>query len=315
MTNEAIDLKMTGSWSTQMRFTQAIGRGLSSLMPVNVTILVGPGRQALEKGEVDIAYSKSIANDQMFTGRGLNAGREPATWLRTIAWLPQEDRLLFAVAPHLGIRSFEEIAERKPALHTVGRVAPYLLKEYGFSYDNIVTWGGTLGSMRHTAHEARQRFERGQLDFFTGDGSEFDFSAWRFVAQRGYRFLDIRPDVMEKLEAELGIRRHITPAGFLPGINDNLLAIDDSHIVVTVHERLDDKVSYNLARAIDENRREIECASIQVSYGEDESLPLLTRPTYWSSLTGPIGRQWDKRILGAPLHPGAERYYRESGVL
>jgi TRAP-type uncharacterized transport system substrate-binding protein len=61
-------------------------------------------------------------------------------------------------------------------------------------------------------------------------------------------------------------------------------------------------------------RREIETCSIQVSYVEDETLPL-TKVSYWSSLTGSIDRQWDERITGAPLHPGAMRYYREAGLL
>ena len=41
----------------------------------------------------------------------------------------------------------------------------------------------------------------------------------------------------------------------------------------------------------------------------------MIRPTYWSSLTGPIARQWDEAITGAPLHDGARRYYQEQGYL
>ena len=48
--------------------------------------------------------------------------------------------------------------------------------------------------------------------------------------------------------------------------------------------------------------------------GEGERLPI-ARQTLWSSMTEPIERQWDERILCAPLHPGAERFYRESGLL
>ena len=66
--------------------------------------------------------------------------------------------------------------------------------------------------------------------------------------------------------------------------------------------------------AIDDNKRDIETCSIQVDYGEPWPLPLV-QPTYWSSLTGPIERQWDERIVGAPLHPGAARYYREKGYI
>jgi TRAP-type uncharacterized transport system substrate-binding protein len=220
------------------------------------------------------------------------------------------------MAPRTGITSFEDLVSKKPALQMVaqtGSTAP-VLKEYGFSYEEIERWGGTIRTMEHTAREARAHYDRGELDAFFGDGSAYDFSAWRWVAARGYRFLDLRPDVMETLERDYGLRRNVTPAGFLPGIAQDLLALDDSHIVITCHERLDEELAYLLAKVVDERKREIECCSIQIDYGESASLPLI-QPTYWSSLTGSIDRQWDQRIVGAPLHSGAERYYRAKGVL
>ena len=304
------------SWSTQFRLTQAIGRGLSDLTPINATVVIsGPGGVGgLASGELDMVFSKSVVNEHRYTGRGFHASGTPGTWLRTIAWLPQEDRFLFAVAPWTGIASFEEIASGKPVLHMAGRSAEPVLQGYGFGYDDIVSWGGTIRPMEHTSREAKARYEAGTLDACFGDGSAYDFTAWRWIADRGYRFLDVRDDVMQSLERDLGLRRNITPAGFLPGIDHNLIALDDSHIVVTCHERLDDDLAYLLAKVVDERKREIECASIQVDYEENGRLPLI-QPKYWSSLTGPIERQWDQRILGAPLHPGAERYYRERGVL
>jgi len=316
VSEQAVQIKMSGSWSTQMRFTQGIGRALSELMPVRVSVIVQPGRGALENGDVDVIYSKSINNEHQFTGRGLYAGTAPAPWLRTIAWLPQEDRILFAVAPWVGVACFEALAAKKPALRIAGgRNSPFLLKQYGFSYEDMESWGCRFTPMRHTWAAARARFDAGELDMFIGDGSEYDFSAWRFVASRGFKFLDIRADVMEALERDQRIRRITTPAGFLPGITQDLSSIDDSHIVVDVHERLDERVAYNLAKAIDERKRDIETTSIQVGYADDEHNLPLTHLSYWSSLTGPIERQWDERILCAPLHPGAARYYEEKGYL
>lgn len=90
--------------------------------------------------------------------------------------------------------------------------------------------------------------------------------------------------------------------------------MDDSHIVISCHERLPEELAYLLAKSIDERKADIECESIQVAYGDAGPLPL-TQPSYWTSLTGHIERQWDQRIVGAPLHAGAERYYRERGLL
>lgn len=313
--NEPATVRFSASWSTQLRFTQAIGRGLADLMPIRATISIGErgGTSGLGR-DYDLVFSKSVNNEHQYSGKGLYAGREPASWLRTIAFLPQEDRFLFAVAPQTGIERFEDLAERKPALHMVGRSAEPVLREYGFTYKDMEGWGCKIGSMQHTARDARAHYEAGELDAFFGDGSAYDFSGWRWVAERGYRFLDVQLDVMERLESEFGLRRNITPAGFLPGISQTLLALDDSHIVLSCHETLDDEVAYNVAKAVDANKRDIETCSIQVDYAEVGNLPLV-QPSYWSSLTGPIGHQWDQRVLGAPLHPGAERYYKEMGYI
>ncbi len=317
MTSQPPDIRFAASWSTQFRFTQAIGRGLSELMRVNPTVrVIGPGgMSALAAGAVDVIYSKWVVNEHRYSGQGFYAVAQPDDWLRSIAWLPQEDRFLFAMAPWTGVTSFEQLAAEKPALQMAGSGAEVVLQEYGFSYADIEQWGGSVGRMEHTARDAKARYDAGRLDAFFGDGSAYDFSAWPWVGARGYRFLDIGEAAMRRLEAK-GLRRQITPAGFVPGIDRALTALDDSHIVVTCSAGLDDAIAYNLAKAIDEKKRDIELTSIQIDYdnGEGGGLPMI-RPTYWSSLTGPIDRQWDERFTGAPLHDGARRYYRERGLL
>lgn len=302
-------IRFGSSWSTQIRLTQGIGKGLSEPMRVRATVVIGErGMAGLENGDVDVLFSKSVNNEHLATGRGLYARAEPVGWLRSIAWLPQDDVFLFAVSPESGIASFEDIAERRPKLHVASGMAEVVLKAYGFSYDDIRSWGGTVRPMEHTAAAAQTRFDEGALDACFGDGSAFDGSCWTWLGEHGYRFLDVSEAAMQRLEAQ-GLRRHTVPAGFLPGINRNLLALDDSHIVFTCHQRLDDELAYNLAKAIDTRKREIEAESIQVALNPDGT------QSQWTSLTGPIDHQWDQRILGAPLHPGAERYYREKGVL
>ena len=308
-------IRFGSSWSTQFRLTQAIGRGLAGLTPINATVVIGErGRAGLERGEVDLLFSKSVVNAHMASGAGLYAGPAPATWLRTIAWLPQDDRFLFAVAPWTGITSFEDIAAKHPPLKMAGQGGEAVLKAYGFSYDDITAWGGAVRRAGHTAQVAEELHAQGSLDAWFGDGSAYDGTNWRWLAEQGYLFLDVSEAAMQRLEAQ-GLRRHITPAGFLPGITRTLLALDDSHIVLTCHQRLDDELAYLLARVGDEQARDIEYESIQVTAGEDPVLSLLPRPSMWSSLTGHIERQWDPAVLGAPLHPGAERYYKERGVL
>jgi uncharacterized protein len=316
MSEQTSSLRFGSSWQTQFRITQAIGRALVEIRPVQVTVVSGLGNlRGLESGDVDLIYTKSVVNEHRYSGKGIHAGAQPDRWLRTIAWLPQEDRILFALAPWIQAESFEELAAKRiPLKMAAQRSVNVVLRQYGFSLEDIESWGGSVGSMHHTAHAARERHQRGELDACFGDGSEYDGSAWEWMAERGYRFLGLRPDVMEALEQQHGLRRNVTPAGFLPGINQTLLALDDSHIVLTCHERLDPDLGYALAQTIEENKQAIECSSIQVGLGDADKLPL-PRQTLWSSMTGPIERQWDPKIVCAPLHPGAERFYRERGLI
>ena len=238
-------LRFGSSWQTQFRITQAIGRGLAELLPVQISVLAGLGNlRGLETGDVDLIFTKSVVNEHRYSGKGIHAGPQPDRWLRTIAWIPQEDRMLFAVAPWIDAETFEDLAAKRPPLKMAAqRSVNPVLKLYGFSLEDIEAWGGTVGSMHHTAQAARERFQRGQLDACFGDGSEYDGSAWLWMAEHGYRFLGLRPDVMDDTQ-HIRLRRNVTPAGFLPGIDKTLLAMDDSHIVLTCHERLDEDLAY-----------------------------------------------------------------------
>lgn len=165
MSERAPAIRFGSSWSTQFRLTQAIGRALSELTPISATVVVGERNiWALHTGEIDVVFSKSVNNEHLVAGRGYFAGQQPATWLRSIAWLPQEDRFFFAVAPWSGITCFEDIAAQRPSLKMVGRVGVPLLREYGFSYQDILQWGGRTESLPHTARAAQARFTQGPLD-------------------------------------------------------------------------------------------------------------------------------------------------------
>ena len=75
-------------------------------------------------------------------------------------------------------------------------------------------------------------------------------------------------------------------------------------------------IKYEIIKAIDKKKRDIELTSIQLDYdnGEAGGLPVTTTK-YWSSLTGPIEKQWNESFTGAPIHEGAQDYYKECGYI
>ena len=66
------------SWSTQFRFTQAIGRGLSELKRVDATVhVLRPGGvSALADNTIDVVFSKWVVNEHRYSGKGIYAERE-----------------------------------------------------------------------------------------------------------------------------------------------------------------------------------------------------------------------------------------------
>lgn len=51
------------------------------------------------------------------TGEGLFASTGPMPSLRTLAVLPQTDRMMLAIHPKFGVKSFADLHRVKPALH------------------------------------------------------------------------------------------------------------------------------------------------------------------------------------------------------
>ncbi|PYJ65818.1 MAG: hypothetical protein DME76_17810, partial [Verrucomicrobia bacterium] len=107
------------------------------------------------RGEVDAGIINPPVTAKMAM-EGKGPYRERVGELRAIARFPEPDYIFWLVAEELGIHSFEELAKRKPPLILVsGRSGPtgpdtltwtveQVLKQYGFSYQHIESWGGKV---------------------------------------------------------------------------------------------------------------------------------------------------------------------------
>src|SRR4051812_33701400 len=102
-------------------------------------------------GRADIA----ICNPGAVLSMALHGGgpfKQPIP-VRAIFVLPQFDQFAFAVKADTGIRSLAEIRDRKYPLrvslrgqpdHAVHLVANQVLETYGYSFEDIKSWGGTV---------------------------------------------------------------------------------------------------------------------------------------------------------------------------
>ncbi|RKU40959.1 hypothetical protein DL546_002933 [Coniochaeta pulveracea] len=111
------------------------------------------GIKRVYDGEVDLCIATPAKlMETALTGRGFFAGTGPMPTLRTLAVLPQRDRMMLAIDPKWQIKSFEDLRQKKPPLRIatsvddgtnfIGYVAMRLMEAHGISEEALTSWGG-----------------------------------------------------------------------------------------------------------------------------------------------------------------------------
>src|SRR6266508_359015 len=254
--------------------------------PYPFTIGVSPawcsglnGAKLVASGKLDLVWlNPSIIPSMAVRGVGPFKGKSP---LRALAVFPSWDRLVIAVSPRLGVRTMEELIAKKPKM----RVSIAVNDCVDFAIKFLLK-----------AHGISQRdFIKwgGKLDMVIDEGMD----SWGDVAvEHGMIFLSYSEPVLQKLE-KFGFQRARLDHGRIGGINDPTTVVDFSGWPIVVHKKFPDELAYHIAGVLDKIREEIPYDAT-----ETPSMKQLCTNTE----AGP---------LDFPLHPGAERYYREKGYL
>jgi TRAP-type uncharacterized transport system substrate-binding protein len=255
---------------------------------------------AVARGELDVAAVNPSAFLSM-AYRGTGPYPEPLP-VRVIAIMPSLDVMLFAVAERTGIRSLGDIrAQRYPlrvsvrgsAVHGTRFVTDQVLAANGFSLKEIESWGGSI-------HYAAGPFDEKRMDGMRDGSIEAVFDegvrGWALLAmEHGMRFLDLD----ERSRAALAqINWAAVPARTaLPELQDEILAPSFSGWPLFTRESLSEALVFGMCQALEE-------AGGRVVWDSETPVTLAD-----------VCRDTEAAPFDVPLHPGAERYYRERGYL
>lgn len=244
---------------------------------------------------------------QAITGQGMFSLRALPN-LRALATLPQNDRMLMAIAPGLGLRTFEELRAKKPPLRIattpddgasfIGYVAARLLEAHGVDRATLESWGGSF-IFDDRPDQCLARFSSGEADAVVQEAIMTPW--WGDVIDRlGAVVLPAEPHGLARLQ-ESGIDSKPLPADYWSSIATDVPAVDFSDFVFFVRDDLPEDVAHLLTWCLVETRDTIERQYSHI-------------PARHSGLTYPLmPREMAKTPF--PLHPGAARYYREAGHL
>lgn len=293
-------VRIGAGWAGSYTMTRAFARALPGEPAVAIIADVMNRLDLLAAGELDLVWAFPMTRVRWaYQGhrpwpespwRG-----EPLSNLRLVARFPRVDRELVAFAPWSPVQSLAEIVARRNVRIAMRTDELYefehaIFQQYGFTLADIVRGGGRYWHITPGAHELDRELAERSVDLVIGHASTSPI--WRVVAEAGFRFAPLEERVVAALE-RVGFERHVLEPGALPWITEPMLTLDLSDQPLVARAEADAEVIYEITRSIDRNREAIHEAGREQVEG--------------------IDRHWE--AAGVPLHPGAERYYREAGYI
>jgi TRAP-type uncharacterized transport system substrate-binding protein len=257
--------------------------------------------------EVDVTITTpyNITPEWAIAGKSFFAG-EAAPCIRSLGWYPQDDRLVVAVREDTGITSFKDLRDRKfplkiaSAFRTPDNVMIWVidrvLQEHGIE---VEAWGGQW--LEHDFPRISVPFvTHGQANAVINEA--IMIPQWRELVEKvPMRFLPFEPNALAALASKYGLRPGVLPKGRLR-VPEDVPCLDWSNWALLVRDDMEEQLAYRLTAILVEERGELE--------GRYRHMPPDIAP-----LTYPIDPYVMWKGIGAPLHPGAERYYREHGYM
>jgi uncharacterized protein len=221
-------------------------------------------------------------------------GQGPFTNLRLIAKIEDPFYFLIALKKELGIKNIAKIKERKIPVRIMGSESNMktILKYYGITADDIKSWGGKMQVSHEEAINGKFDIVSG---FLASPAMNPESSYWTSLSQKfDLYFLQLPQDLLEQI-AEQNVDAEFVEVqnSLLRGIDRRIKTLGRSGEAIFARDDTPEQAAYDLAKAIDENHGTLKWFIRVYTYDPN---------TVWEN-------------FGVPLHPDAERYYREAGYM
>ncbi|HEY3116130.1 MAG TPA: hypothetical protein VGK54_05260 [Chloroflexota bacterium] len=267
--------------------------------------------ELVARGEVQLAIVNPSAALAM-AARGAGPFKQPVD-VRALAVIPSLDSYVFTVSDKTGLTSLADVAAKKYPLkvslrgqrdHPVHLLESVVLAEYGCSFENITAWGGEVrfdpglpmgGSTSGVDPEVARidLLRNGTVDALFDEA----IGSWLDTAlAAGFHVLPIEEDMMRKFET-MGFRRSMLRKENFPHLSADTQTFDFSGWPIYTHSSVPDETVRWFCEAL-------EARKDRMPWQGEGPLPL--ERMCKDSPAGP---------LDVPLHPAAERFWRERGYL
>jgi len=246
---------------------------------------------AIVSGLRNSGFAQSDVAYWAYTGTGTMEGQPPAESLRAIAALFPEHIHLVALADS-GINSVADLAGKRVSLDEPGS---------GTYVDaNLILTAAGLGADDYKAEAlkpdaASDALRNGQIDAFFFVGGYPTGAIVELASAVDIKLVPIDGEAAESLIAEYGFfAQSDIPADAYEGVGATTTVAVGAQWITSANE--DEELIYQITKALWNEKTRV---LLDVGHAKGASITIET------ALDG----------IGIPLHPGAERYYKEAGLL
>ena len=256
-----------------------------------------PPLPAPPNGPVDFGATTTNLLTWAYRGTHDFAREGPRTNLRIVATIPSPIYLVVAATKKSGITDLAQLQTRHGPLRVLTDFAVWkdgpsdkVLAYYGLSKERVEAGGGEL--LNGLFPTERQGVDV-VIYMGTLSGSPEFNALYELTQTHELTFLQLPDALLSDLSSEFDMERHPLPAGEFRGVDRPIPTVGWLGNVIYGRTDMPDAFAYDLARALDNRQDLLAWASEHFSYNTHN---------VW-------------KCAEVPLHPGAERYYREMGYI
>ena len=247
-------------------------------------------------GPVDFGISSGSNVSYAYQGLFDYAKDGPRKGLRLIAHIELPQYSVLAAKASTGITDLRQIKERRlpvKILTSETATAMPILNYYGLTRKELESWGGS-----YVPYSGAVPWDIDDVDviiapaIYLGDAPEVK-PYYLISARQSLRYFDMPDDLRDTMVKTLGFTKVDLPRSLFRGVDRPMKSAGISAQVVYSRDELPADFAYTLAKALDERRDLFRWLHMPLSYDP----------------------RTVAKLAPVPLHPGAERYYREAGYL
>ncbi|MBP2079237.1 TAXI family TRAP transporter solute-binding subunit [Oceanobacillus polygoni] len=290
--------RVGGAWSV---FTEGIAESIRREHE-GAIITVEPGgivENPLTVATGVVPYGLSYAMTSYAAYSGEEPYDQPYEDIRAVSVVIPANYYQFIVASEVPYDSFEEMIELKAPIRlavdqkgAAGEIITRnILQAYGITYDDIVSWGGSVDYL--SGSKTFEMMADNRVDASGDAVSAPSSDIIEASTLMRLKMLELNEQVIERVSEKLGMDTGTINASAYSFLEEDVATVSTPAILIA-HKDVPEEEVYQMTEAIYENFDYLRTVHKEFNNLSEDNM---------------------MKVGNVPLHPGAERFFREKGML